>query len=295
MDINIRDLVQQDFELKDYRTYSKGVVHDSLVIDHSKNMFYWNSLGISGGPVEWLTEIKGLTYAEALIYLGKFVDKKKDAPEHLKVLPESPIYQKLLEVFYETGKTHRDYWYSRGYSDETIDHFKLGYTGNCYVIPIIFQGILYNFQCRTPDKKIRSWTRGLGVLPFNFDVLSQNQNVIITESPVNAVAMYQYGYDAVAPNNGASSWQRWWTVYFNHVHNIIVAYDNDDPGYKGAEKVTKIFRDRAKILVWPEETPISYDLNDLLKENRPKPEIVSLLVNSTFNFEQYKLCRYMCG
>lgn len=293
--IDLKAIISQDFDLKDYRGYSKGVVHDSLVIDYDKNKFYWNSLGISGDAIDWLTEVKGLSRYEALEYAKKFKVQKQDVPEHLAILPESPIYQKLLDVFFESGKSHRDYWYKRGYNDETIEHFKLGYTGKCYVIPIVFEGILYNFQCRTPDKRMWGWTRGLGILPFNFDILSKAEYVVVTESPVNAIAMYQYGYDAVAQNSGAGSWRNWWTVYFNKVKNITIAYDHDLAGYHGAERVAKVFKDRSRILVWPDGTKESYDLNDLLKDGKTKVDVTNLFINNTYALEQFKLFRYFEG
>jgi twinkle protein len=292
-EVDIRDVIAEDFELKDYRGYAKGVVHDSLVVLPNKNMFYWNSIGISGGPVDWLMEIKGLTRAEAYLYLERFVKSKRQVSEPQKVLPESSIYQKLLDVFFDLGKTKRDYWYSRGYNDDTIDHFKLGYTGKCYVIPVIFDGVLYNFQCRTPEKKMWGWTRGMGVLPFNFDVLKSNKNVVITESPVNAIAMYQYGYTAVSQNSGAGSWQKWWNLYFNGVSTIVVAYDHDVAGYHGAQKVAEAFRDRSRILVWPAGTPDTYDLNDLLKDGKPKEDIANLMINCTYSVEQFKLFAFL--
>jgi DNA primase len=250
-------------------------------------------MGISGNALDWLMEIKGLTFGESVRFLEKMDKKPESLKYEINDLPNSPIYPKLLEAFFELGKSHREMWYKRGYNDETIDHFKLGFTGRVYVVPIIINGELYNFQCRTPEKRIWSWTRELGSLPFNFDVLKEAQTVIITESPVNAISMYQYGYNAVAQNTGANAWKNWWNKYFVRVKHIIFAYDNDKAGYKGSEKVLKYFNDRATILTWPVEYPDKYDLNDLLKEGKTKQFVTGLLLNNCVSYEQYKLTPYL--
>jgi DNA primase len=291
--ITVSDVVGLDFDLRPYNGYYKGVEHDSLVIDTKKNIFYWNSMGISGNALDWLMQIKGLTFGESVRFLEKMDKKPESLKYEINDLPNSPIYPKLLETFFELGKSHREMWYKRGYNDETIDHFKLGFSGRCYVIPIVIAGELYNFQCRTPEKKIWSWTRELGSLPFNFDVLKEAQTTIITESPVNAIAMYQYGYNAVAQNTGANAWKNWWNKYFVRVKHIIFAYDNDKAGYKGSERVLKYFSDRATILTWPIEYPDKYDLNDLLKEGKTKQFITGLLLNNCVSYEQYKLTAYL--
>ena len=46
--VDIRTIISKDFELKDYNGYSKAISHDSLVVDHNKNYFYWNSLELRG-------------------------------------------------------------------------------------------------------------------------------------------------------------------------------------------------------------------------------------------------------
>lgn len=213
--IPIQLIIGKDFELKEYSGYFKGVEHDSLVIDKSKNIFYWNSLSIRGDSLDWLTSVKGLSVEESVSYLfsiakvsklERFYDKDS---LYFNNDPVS-VYPKLLDIFFNLGKNHRNYWYSRGYTDETIDLFKLGYTGKCYVIPITYEEKLYNFQCRLPKqddgkKKIWSWVRGVGALPFNFDILKHTRSVIINESPVDSIMLIQNGFPAVSQTAGSGT------------------------------------------------------------------------------------------
>lgn len=286
--VRIEDLIAKDFDLRETgKKYYKGIEHDSLVIDTESQVFYWNSVEVSGNALDWLTLVKGMPLDEAILYLKKkanFQDKPDLSANSFTFTPN--IYPKLLSVFYELGKQHRDYWYSRGYTDETIDHFKLGYTGRCYVIPIILNGELLNFQCRTPEKQIWAWVKGLGTLPYNFDTLKSTSAVIVTEAPVNVVALEQLGYKAISQTTGAGAWLSLFNPYLKDVKEIIFAYDNDLAGFLGARRVAKHFRDRARILVWPKSYPEKYDPNDYIREKDADfSKFLKLLLDNTYSYE----------
>jgi DNA primase len=286
--VQIEDLVAHDFELKATgKKYYKGTDHDSLVIDVDKQIFYWNSLEVSGNALDWLTSIKGMPLDEAILYLKKkanFQDKPDLGADVFNFTPN--IYPKLLDAFFENGKHHRDYWYSRGYTDDTIDKFKLGFTGRCYVIPIILDGTLMNFQCRTPEKQIWAWVRGLGTLPYNFDTLPNTSSVIITEAPVNSIALEQLGFKSVSQTTGAGAWASVFNPFLRNIQEIIFAYDNDMAGFLGARRVAKHFKDRARILVWPDTYKEKFDPNDYIRmQDASFGGFLRLLIENSYPYE----------
>jgi len=287
--VDIRVLIEKDFELRDYGTYSKAVAHDSLVIDHSKNYFYWNSLEIRGNGLDWLTTIKGLPIIDAVKQLKEIAG---DIPKQrvFEYPTEINIYPKLLDLFYELGKDHRDYWYNKKYSDNTIDRFKLGFTGKCYTIPVTFNEILLNFQCKVPKigdkpKKIWAWASGIGVLPFNFDALKDVKSVFITESPGSAISLSQHGFTAVSQTGGATNWNKLWNQYFISATEIIFLYDADKAGFLGANRVARQFEDRARVLVWPEGFKLKYGIDDYINDNGPQ-EFLRLVLNNSFSLRE---------
>ena len=73
---------------------------------------------------------------------GKFIEVQPEEPNEL-----------LVNTFWRFGNSYKDYWYNyRGYTNETIDHFLLGYTGKYWVIPIYNnKSQLENLQCRGWD------------------------------------------------------------------------------------------------------------------------------------------------
>ncbi len=284
---DIVDIVGQDFDLVEAAHYAKGVVHDSLVIDKRKKRFYWNSIGVAGNAYDWLVQIKGLSSNEALKYLETHQVGGMDVV-YEQPLGSPEIYQRLLDVFYNLGKSNRAYWYHRGYDDATIDRFKLGFTGRCYVVPVVLGGQLYNFQCRTPEKRIWAWSKTTGGLPFNFDAIGNSRSLIVTESPTNSIALAQYGFTSISQTSGAGSWRKWWSTYLLKVDELNIIYDNDEAGYHGAIKLAAMYRDRANVFVWPMNTPEKYDPNDWLKEKYTKPDIMSMLLERLLPYEVVK-------
>jgi DNA primase len=264
------ELIGKQFNITGSGNYLRTVEHDSLVIDLEKDIFYWNSRGIVGDAYVWLTEVENLSHAEARLLLKDF-----DTPDHqVYVEIVTPIgtevitYPKLVSIFWERGREHRDYWYKRGFSDATIDSFQLGYNEGWYTLPIFLDGTFMNFQIRRdePDKRIKSWYRGVGPLIFNSDILKVSNSIIVTESPTDAILLNQHGLPAVSQNGGADFWSPTWFKYFVHQRDIYVVYDNDKAGRKGARNVArKLGQYRCWVCTF-EDYPDKYDVGDWLTD-----------------------------
>ena len=269
--IPVEDIVSSDFPLnRSGGRYYRAIPHDSLVIDTEKNLFFWNSLGIYGDAYDWLTKVRGLSSMDAIEILQQYTRVPIKQVVNTGLFTPTGPYYKLLNVFYELGKGHRDFWYERGYNDDIIDLFQLGWTGKYYVVPIIHDGKLLNFHCRTRDKRMWSWTKGLGKLPFNFSTLKDNRcpYVIITESLVDCIIATQYNYPAVSLYPNALTLDNNFIGYFHGVPKIYLLFDNDDAGKRGMKNVSTKFANRAWVPQWvgyPEKT----DVGDILKNEGP--------------------------
>lgn len=103
--------------VKNGRTYTWDL-HDSLVIDPNKNIFYWNSQQFGGGVVKLVQTIKECDYKTALSYLAQsdvkefeaVTEKRKPFEYHLKEHRTIDLATKYLKE-------------ERGLSDETIAFF----------------------------------------------------------------------------------------------------------------------------------------------------------------------------
>lgn len=266
--VPIENIISRRFDLNGHGRYYRAVEHDSLVIDLQKNLFYWNSIGVFGNALDWLTKIEGMSISDATKILQEYSGIPFQNNFELLLTPRYP-YHKLSHAFWKLGREHRDYWYSRGYDDLTIDAFELGYTGRHYVIPVKHEDKLLNFQCIIPptstnEKRVWNWTRGLGKQPFNFKILPEWDWVILTESPVDSIIAHQFGYPAISLMPNALNWDNKYTRYLSHINRIYLMFDNDVAGQRGLRKVGAKFSSRVSVVDW-EGYPDKADIGDIFK------------------------------
>jgi len=280
-------IIRKDFPLKKSGPrYYRAIPHDSLVIDTKKNIFFWNSLGISGNAITWLTQIKGYSVAGSLKYLESMTGFPFTKPLDMINMP-TPIYPGLISAFYELGKSHRSYWYNRGFSNDTIEVFKLGYTGKCWAIPVVVNNILENFQCRLTKKdtgkRVWNWRKNKGTLPFNVDAIpifkDEFKYLIITEGPTDTIALHEMGLPGISY---IGEWQSSWSRYIIHFDKVFILYDNDNAGNFKAKRVVKRLLNRGCVVSWPSDCPWKYDVNNCLKDlgkTKAREYILNMLDN----------------
>lgn len=261
--VPINLIIECDFRLKrSGQRYLRGIEHDSLVVDLQTNRFYWNSLGISGNALTWLTKVRGMSYKSALEEL-----QKCSGLPFTRILDRmaepTPLYQPLLGAFYNLGKYYREYWYRRGFTDETIDYFKLGYTGKAFVIPIVLDEELMNFQCRIGcmgNKRIWNWAKDRPAYPFN--VGHKTKYIILTEGLPDTIILHQIGLPAMSQINGPYAWRKDWNKYIIRYNQCYVLYDNDEAGMTGSKRTAKKLLNRGYVVFWPSFVPDKFDINE---------------------------------
>jgi len=277
--MKLQDLISQTYTVIGHGRWLRTQEHDSLVIDAEKQVFFWNSRDIIGNEYVWLTKVLGMSHREANEFIEDTKDNLLSKISTADTKDDVVVYPALVEIFYETGKGYREYWRDvRGYTDETIERFRLGFTGEWYVIPIFVDGSFKNFQCRKPNpKRVMSWYKGLGPLPFNFSSLAVTNWTVLTEGPVDAIMLRQYDIPAVSQTGAAGYWNSTWMDKFFDIERIYICYDNNVAGNLGAKKVTDILGvHRSKIYnFWDFEE--GFDVTDFFKRGGTKDNFMELL------------------
>ncbi len=69
--------------------------------------------------------------------------------------------------------------------------------------------------------------------------------ILIAEGEFKALLLNQLGFPAVSGTGGANTWKREWSPLFQGL-NVIMAYDNDEPGRQGAQRVAEALSGTAK-------------------------------------------------
>lgn len=274
---NLLTLISKHFRIKGSGRYLKTVEHDSLVIDTEKDEFYWNSKNIRGNAFDWLTKVENLTCESARKILN-FNFNAVTENEQEEVLPDS-LDDSLVEYFFELGKTERSYWYKRGFDDNIINFFKLGYYNGWYTIPIYVNNELKNIVLRRdyPEKRMKALVKGVGALPFNFDIIKNFDEIYYLEGPTDAISFVQHGLPAISTTCGTHCWKPEWIKYFTHIKLIYILFDNDNAGREGAKYIAeKIGIYKCKIYCF-NGFKEKYDGNDFFVDGHTVRELKELL------------------
>lgn len=265
MESILANLVSEDFGFTSSGKWGRSVVHDSLVVNLERDIFFWNSENKFGNAIDYLIKVRGLSKRDALKLIvnttKKIIIKTEDVQNY------SP-YEELVNILWENGKSNREYWYTRTLTDETIDKFKLGFYQDWFTIPIYRDEHFINFQCRrdNPEKRIINWYKGSHPSLINSEILKFVNKVYLVEGAVDPIVLSQNGIPAVSHNSGNMGFQNEWFKYFCNQKEIIYIADNDKAGIEGAIKVTKILgEDRTKVFRFKDKKQ-GYDSGDWFKD-----------------------------
>lgn len=167
------------------------------------------------------------------------------------------------------GKEALDYLHGRGLTDETIQHFRLGYwpkwveyklsdwglegDGTFWIrpsilIPCYAKDVLWGINQRITEytskergqmaqgKQLPRYrrVRGSGNGLFNVDAIRAGEPLFVTEGEMDAMTITQEtGYSAVATGSTQGAKVSRWTVSLSVASRLLIAFDND--GGKGEE------------------------------------------------------------
>ncbi len=273
----LQELVDQDFGITGRGKWYHSDDHDSLVVNADNQTWFWNSKGIRGDILDYLVLVRGMSKTQAKIFLKNSFGELSNSEEKSRPNP----YEKLVDVFWEHGKTKRDYWYRRCLKDEFIDRYKLGYYDGWNTIPIYENDEFVNFQMRrdTPEKRIFYRYRSGRLFLFNSFILPFTNVIYITEGLVDAILLYQEGFPSVAAG-GVNSWDNAWFEKFSHIKDIYYIEDNDTAGRIGAKSVAKCLGvHRVKIVSFPDKKE-KYDTGDFFKDGGTKEQFKEYVENN---------------
>lgn len=168
----------------------------------------------------------------------------------------------------------KEFQKKRGLELGTIQAFKLGWdrTAKRITIPIYdAKGLLVNIRRYLMDadsgQKMKN-AMGHGSPPRLYPMSSlDHDDVLVVEGELDALVAIQHGFHAVSGTGGALRWDQGWSKAFEG-KRVLVSYDNDKDGRKGAAQVARsLTRVAASIAVLPALTPDEKsDLTDYFNE-----------------------------
>ncbi len=178
---------------------------------------------------------------------------------------------------------------TRGISLETVKTFKIGLEidkyGRWLTIPHYEKGKLINIKSRSlpPAEKTFRRVKDCRSILFNGDVIGANkEEIFITEGEIDALTLIDQGIkNVVGITTGAGSFDPSWIDQLQAAKKIILVYDPDEPGQKGArEAARRLGYDRCFNVVLPD----GQDVNEYFKAGHDLFEFQSL-VNDARQFD----------
>lgn len=173
----------------------------------------------------------------------------------------------------------REYLHRRGFSDSTINYFKIGSeNGDTVMIPFYRNGELTTIKYRsiTDKKKMRTEANTEPIL-LNRDNIEKD-GLVICEGEYDAMALHEYGIEATSVPMGAGNFQwvdnEW--EYLETFESIYICFDNDSAGQDAAHKLAiKVGEYKCRLVKLPRK-----DANACLLDKVKGVDIISCFSNA---------------
>jgi twinkle protein len=217
--------------------------------------------GQGGDLLDLFAARRGCSIAEAM----------REAAQYLGVAMAEPV--KPQRQYTRPPRPHvtkpksavLDWLHKRGIKDETIALFGIGATpdDSAVVFPFLRDGELVNTKTRPIAEKKFWQAKDAEPCLFGWHLVDPKaRSIVITEGEIDAMTLYQAGVPALSCNQGAGNHQ-WLDADFERLQrfsDIVVCYDNDDAGQKGArEVINRLGLDRCRLARLPYK-----DANEML-------------------------------
>lgn len=258
----LETLVEEDFGLRGHGRYKRSLIHDSLVVDTERDLFFWNSRGVYGDVVDYLTKVRGWSKRKSEKFVRTLHKKYIDKGLKLGIVSDERPSLEFIDAFYENLKRHGkfEYFEKRGLNRSTIDRYKLGYFSrggiDFYTVPIYEELEPVNVQVRT--ERIKSLGRKIvykmyklgRVCVQNSHFLKILKTVYLVEGLIDCLLLTQFGYPTVSTDSGLA-WRDEFFKLFGNVRTLYIIQDNDQAGMSGAmEWMRKLGVETVRVFDW---------------------------------------------
>lgn len=190
----------------------------------------------------------------------------------------------------------------RGYTEETIKIYKLGWDGYRVTFPILDRyGVIVNVRRKDisgeeGQDKVVSYTewetidgekvkkKGWGKLAIygEKDLYDASTSIMCAGEP-DRILLKQFGFNAWCVTGGEGSWNKEWNKYIKN-KEIIIIFDCDGPGHDASKRIANFLFDNNKVKVI--DLGIGTDGEDVtdwfIEKKKTKKELNSLIDNTKY-------------
>lgn len=263
--------------------HARGDKRPSFGISVSKGVYNCFSCGESGNLTMLAERTLGMTRVEAMEAVYRDL-----TPAEALAMMQSPGYEpsRVTPMEFDISKWSKNkhkYWAKRGFNEETIGKWQLGYDPqeNRVVVPIYFKKELVGWTKRALDDVTKpKWSHSNGVpmskVLFGMDAFS-GESAILVEAPLSAIMLDQYGIKGAVASFGASLSDEQAVLLRTNYNNVLIFYDPDEAGARGTEKAIKKLEKFMSVYVVQQtrDDPAAMTKEECLEAISGKPVIAS--------------------
>ena len=205
-------------------------------------------------------------------FSGGFVTYKTFLPpielDTKKRLLEEQKQQYLDESILNKYNFFHPYMYERKLTPEVIQKFQIGYDSerNAITFPVRdIKGNLVMITARSVASKtfFIDENKHKPVYLLNYCVQNNVSTVYVTESQINCLTLWGYGYPSIALIGTGSS-EQYEILRKCGIRNYILCFDGDPAGYRGTQRFINAMPKSTNIMI--KKIPPFKDVNDLTRE-----------------------------
>ncbi|MNB69345.1 DNA primase [compost metagenome] len=271
----------------------------SLTVNLSKGVYYCQTCRSKGNAHTLYKYLNKLSNEQAWFDFGDAL--KIERPESTK--PARPeidsdlIYKYHSALMEMTGPIRSVLRDKRGFTDETLNRFQLGWDGDRVTIPIYdeYNSVVnfrrYKWNSDNDQFKLINYTDEFGnmygeVRIFGIENLVNDdiEYVVWCEGETDRIINEQYGFPTACPTSGAGAWRPEWLRYFRSKKRVYLAQDNDEAGRTATKKLAERLNKATDVYIinWPENFPNKGDITDFyVKSQMTAADFQVLLDNAT--------------
>lgn len=237
--------------------HRNGDSHPSFRINTDKGLWICYGCGERGNIVQLAQRVLGMSPIEAhSVFDAELTDSAIDELVSRQASSYKPISPLDSDISKWSRNSH-PYWKKRGFTDETIGKWRLGYDPqeNRVVVPVMFGGKLVGWSMRAVDDETKpKWKHCPGMpkseILFGMDNFTGDCAVLV-EAPLSVIMLDQHGVSNAVASFGCNLSDSQARLIRSSYNHVLVFYDPDDAGQNGAAGAVEKLEDFVDVYVVP--------------------------------------------
>lgn len=231
------------------QNHPNGDRHPSFRLNSEKGVYICYACGERGNIIQLAERVLGMSPFEARsTFSADLTDEAVDGLMRPRGVERKVLTPLQADISRWVGNKH-PYWRSRGFTDETVGKWQLGYdpAEDRVVVPVYFKGELMGWSKRAVDDvTLPKWKHSPDMpkseILFGMDNFNGDSAVLV-EAPLSVVMLDQYGVSNAVASFGCSLSGSQARLLRANYNNVLIFYDPDEPGRRGAVEAARKLED----------------------------------------------------